>query len=191
MSHNISLPTHRYVYVLKRSVIQMAYDKATWDDLIPCVWWGVSVTPNRMLGCNLLLENGAMVVDVPLSELRWADTGREADGRPSGIITWDCYGWDAEIIQNDYLANTRVQVLDEKHKKTGQIGTLWFAIDHIKDGFSMTPAQHKHLWVVAMWSKGDFSWVPQDQLLLEDKSFTDVPVEVPRILRQDEYRSVE
>lgn len=191
MSHNISLPTQRYVYVLKRSVIQMDYDKATWDDLIPCVWWGVSVTPNRMLGCHILLENGAMVVDVPISDLRWTDMARESDGRPAGIITWDCYGWDAEIVQNDYLTGMRVQVLDEAHKKTGMQGTLWFAIDHIKDGFSMTPAQHKHLWVVAMHSRCDFSWVPQDQLLLEDKSFTTVSVDVPKILRQDHFRSAE
>lgn len=191
MAHNISLPTHRYVYVLKRAVMVLEDPSAERHDLVPCVWWGISVTPNRMLGCHLLLENGAMVVDVPLKYLRWEDMARESDGRESGIVTWDCYGWDAEIVQNDYLANTRVQLLDEKHKKTGQIGSLWFAVDHVRDGFSMTPAQHKHLWVVAMWSRADFSWVPQDQLLLEDKSFTDVPVNVPKIKRQDYYSTVE
>lgn len=188
MAHNLTLPTHRYAYVLKRAVMDVSADERY--DLLPCVWWGVSVTPNRMLGCHILLESGAMVVDVPLVHMRSHDMARENEGRSEGIITWDCYGWDAEIVQNDYLAGTQVHVLDKHHKATGMTGRLWFAIDHIKDGFSMEPAQHKHLWVVAMNSLCDFSWVPQDQLLLTDKSFT-VHQGIPKILRQDTFRSVE
>lgn len=189
MPHNLPLPTHRYVWVMANAVLRSDDPFRDRHKIIPAVWWGVSVTPNRMLGCHILLENGAMVVDVPLASLRWADTGREADGRAHGLITWDCYGWDAEIVENDFLTGMTVELLDESHQLTGMDGKLWFAIDHIKDGFSMTPAQHKHLWVVAMHN-GDFSWVPQDQLLLHDKSFTTVDG-VPSVKRQEFFRSVE
>jgi len=89
----------------------------------------------------------------------------------------------------DYLDNMRVSVLDERHQETGRQGRLWFAVDHIRDGFGREPTQHKHLWVVAL-PCGRFAWVPQDQLLLHDKSFTTVDG-VPRIKRQDRIWSVE
>ena len=41
MSHNISLPTHRYVYVVPSFVLRDPLRTA----LIPAMWVGVSVTP--------------------------------------------------------------------------------------------------------------------------------------------------
>jgi hypothetical protein len=175
-------------------VVPQKIEGVTSYEMIPAVWWGVSVAPNRVLGCHVVLENGAMVVDLPLHALRWHKEPRQDGGLPlhTGWMTWDCYGWDAEIVQNDYLTDMHVEILDESHKMTHQHGNLWFAIDHVRgDGFSLTPAQHKHLWVVAM-QNGTFSWVPQDQMLLHDKSFTEVDcMDVPRIKRQDRIWSVE
>jgi hypothetical protein len=187
MSHNIALPTHRYVYVLEHFVLRGGdpYKLRT----VPAIWWGVSVTPNRTLGCHLLLENGAMVVDVPFIALRWKEGA--VSSSDAGWITWDCYGWDAEIVENDYLANMRVRLLTEEHELTAHYGNLWFGIDHRRDGFSTNPSQHKHLWVVAM-QNGTFSWVPQDQMLLHDKSFTEVnEMRVPPIKRQSTIWSAE
>lgn len=190
MPHNINLPTHRYVYVMSRFVRPQDEGSPT-DDYLSAVWWGVSVTPNRTLGAHVVLESGAMVVDLPFHALRWHDQPGHAPS-PSGdamLATWDCYGWDAEIVQHDYLDNMRVTLLDERHQETGEQGRLWFAVDHLRDGFGREPTQHKHLWVVAL-PCGRFAWVPQDQLLLHDKSFTAVDG-VPRIRRQDRVWSVE
>lgn len=191
MPHNIPLPRHRYIWVMS-AYVRETDDGASPYDLIPAVWWGVSVQPNRVLSCHVVLENGAMVVDLPLHALRW-HTDKEPTDRvlPLDVkyYTWDCYGWDAEIVQSPYLDEMQVQLLDDQHKLTGEFGELWFAIDHMKDGFGMEPAQHKHLWVVAN-TCGRFSWVPQDQLLIHDKSFTEVNG-VPRIKRQDQSWSFE
>ena len=191
MPHNINLPRHRYVWVMS-DYVRKTDDGSSPYELIPAVWWGVSVQPNRVLGCHVVLENGAMVVDLPLHALRW-HTQKEPTDRllplATMYFTWDCYGWDAEIVQVEYLDEMRVQLLDDEHRLTGEFGELWFAIDHMKDGFCMEPAQHKHLWVVAN-SCGRFSWVPQDQLLIYDKSFTEVDG-VPKIKRQDRTWSYE
>lgn len=193
MAHNLTLPTHRYVYVMDDYVKPRQIEGVVSYDMTPAIWWGVSVVPNRVLGCHVVLENGAMIVDLPLHALRWHTEPRQDGGLPLhvGWMTWDCYGWDAEIVQNDYLTDMHVELLDEGHMRTHDHGNLWFAIDHLRDGFSLTPAQHKHLWVVAM-QNGTFAWVPQDQMLLHDKSFTEVDcMEVPRIKRQDKVWSVE
>lgn len=127
-----------------------------------------------------------MVVDLPLLALRHAE---DYDNLEPRMITWDCYGWDAELFTSEYLDGISVTLLDEQHRKTEMTGVLWFAIDHVRDGFSMAPAQHKHLWVVALDS-GKFGWVPQDQLLLHDKSFTTAG-DVPDVRRQELVWGVE
>lgn len=182
MPHNIALPRHRYVWVENAFV-----RRTTTEGVTPAIWLGVSVTPGRMLGCHVLLEDGAMVVDLPLIALRHrAECHASSHG---ALITWDSYGWDAELFTSDYLDGITALLLDEQHQKTETYGELWFAVDHLRDGFGLEPAQHKHLWVVALDS-GRFGWVPQDQLLLHDKSFT-VIGDVPDIKRQDYVWGVE
>lgn len=189
MPHNLALPRHRYVWVNRPMVDPTCFDM---DERLAAVWWGVSVAPNRGLLCHVVLEHGAMVVDLPLEALRWCEFLFENPQSFTARLdsaTWDSYGWDAEIVACDYLDQMRVGLLCADHKETGVWGRLWFAVDHIKDGFSLEPAQHKHLWVVAV-DTGEFAWLPQDQLLLHDKSFTTVEG-VPRVKRQDQTWSVE
>ena len=69
MPHNINLPTHRYVYVIA-GFVRPTDDGSPADERLPAVWWGLSVTPNRTLGAHVVLENGAMVVDLPFHALR-------------------------------------------------------------------------------------------------------------------------
>lgn len=188
MSHNIPLPRHRYVWVVRSMVESECFD----DTRIRAVWWGISVTPNRTLMCHVVLENGAMVVDLPLEALRWTEPLFEEDETFEEIMdsaTWDSYGWNAEIVSCDYLEQMRVSLLSADHEDVALTGHLWFAVDHVADGFSMEPAQHKHLWVVAVQT-GEFAWLPQDQLLLHDKSFTTVDG-VPKIKRQEQIWSRE
>jgi hypothetical protein len=180
MAHNLALPQHRYIWVVSSFVLREHQQ----THLIPAVWYGVSVTPDRMMGCHVVLENGAMVVDLPLHALRHRDDGTLKPIHADEVALWDMYGSDAEVYAPPYLTNTSVEVLNSFHEKTEQFGQAWFAIDHLTDGYALDPAQHKHLWVVALDMQGLLVQVPQDQLLIHEASFTKVNW-VPRIKRQD------
>jgi len=184
MSHNIDLPHHRYVWVIEKAV----YRKSSQEKAIPAVWWGISATPGRMFGCHVLLESGAMVVDLPLHALR-----HEPDAThyvlPELAQRWDAYGWDIEAHQPAYLSGLDCQVLDPTHKHVAGTGNLWFFLDHVGDGYSFEPGQHKHHWIVAM-HEGHFDCVPQDMLLIKEASFT-VLDGIPPVTRQTKIWSCE
>ena len=185
MSHNISLPRHRYVYVVPSFVLHDALRMA----LVPAVWIGVSVTAGRSIGCHVLLENGAIVVDLPLHALRGAMV--EYSPLPlSEVVSWDCYGWSAEAWEPEYLSGLRCGILSENHKTVLDKGTLWFCIDHIQDGYSLAPEQHKHLWIVERERDRALMLLPQDRVLVEEKSFTDIDG-IPPIKRQSVIWSAE
>jgi hypothetical protein len=184
MPHNISLPRHRYVWVVPNFVLR---DET--KTLVPAVWVGVSVTPSRSIGCHVLLENGAMVVDLPLHALR----GAHVNWVPrdiSDLVAWDCYGWSAEIWEPEYLSGLRCGILTADHKQVEDEGTLYFAIDHVKDGYSLAPEQHKHLWVVERERDHVLMLLPQDRMLVEEKSFTEIDG-IPPIKRQSVIWSAE
>lgn len=182
--HNIDLPRHRYVYVIESAV----HRKGATDKTVPAVWWGMSATPGRMFGCHILLESGAMVVDLPLHCLR-----HKADATQRWTFDlaqrWDAYGWAIEAHEPAYLAGLSCKVLDEDHAHVAHVGDLWFYLDHVSDGYSAEPSQHKHHWIVAL-EDGVFTCVPQDQLLVRESSFTQIDG-IPPIKRQTRVWSCE
>ena len=184
--HNLSLPRHRYIGVHASFVLK---DAAHDHRLLPAVWWGVSVTPGRMLGCHVLLECGALVVDLPLHALNADPTHTPPRPLlPSQAAVWDMYGWEAELFAPTMLEDAHVTLLNFD-ALSGAEGKLWFAVDHVRDGYSMAPGQHKHLWVVAVKAHGYLVQVPQDHLLVQDASFTEHGP-LPRIQRQERiYRA--
>jgi hypothetical protein len=184
--HNISLPRHRYVWVVPEFVIQSEVHD---ENLMPAVWYGVSVQPGRVMGCHVLLESGATVIDLPLHALRSTPTSGHVKWRVENAHRWDGFGWNAEIFEPIYLTGLSARILTENHQLTDRIGDLWFCIDHINDGYSIEPTQHKHLWVVAL-ENGCFTQVPQDMLLIKEASFTNITV-VPKIKRQDKVWTTE
>lgn len=187
MPHNVTLPQHRYVGVVPTFV---SPDGLLEAELLPAVWFGVSVTPGRSLGCHVLLESGAMVVDLPLHALR-AEAGEPWNPvLLSEVVAWDCFGWDAECWQPPYLSGLDCAILSADHRTAMDRGTLWFAIDHLADGFALEPAQHKHLWIVARHGDGALMLLPQDRVLVEEKSFTAIEG-IPRITRQSTVWSAE
>lgn len=185
MAHNLALTPHKYVYVVPSFVLRDPQRQA----LVPAVWYGVSVTPGRSLGCHVLLENGAMVVDLPLHALRaqWVEWSPLA---LSEVVAWDSFGWDAELFTPPYLTGLDAAILDADHQVTGDRGTLWCAIDHLTDGFALEPAQHKHLWVVERHRDHALLLLPQDRLVVEEASFTVIDG-VPEIRRQTTIWSAE
>lgn len=178
MPHNVSLPTHRYVGVVPSFVLRTTDQTA----LIPAMWVGVSVSPGRALGCHVLLENGALVVDVPLHALRGALVAWEPLALPE-VVAWDCFGWNAEAWQPEVLSGLSCTILSDDHQRPVGNGHLWFAIDHMGDGYSLAPEQHKHLWVVERTSDRALLLLPQDRVLIEDMSFTRIDG-IPPIKRQ-------
>jgi hypothetical protein len=180
-AHNLDLDPHRYVWVDPYFIARS--DGPTVGQSIPAVWWGVSLTAGRTLGCHVLLENRALVLDLPLMALHCKP------GLLSGVTLasgpWDCFSDAGEIVAPAYLDNARVYTLDRQHDMTGMKGRIWFGVDfHDGNGYSRHPAQHKILWVIAM-DHGGFAWLPQDQMLVHEESFTDGPLEVPKIKRQE------
>jgi hypothetical protein len=184
MAHNIDLPRHRYCYVIEAAV----HRKGSEEKTIPCVWWGMSATPGRMFGCHILLESGAMVVDVPLHALRHQPDATQR-WLPEQAQRWDCYGWSVEAHEPAYLSDLRCRVLTEDHKHVAGTGEVWFYLDHVSDGYSLDPAQHKHHWMVAL-TDGCFTCVPQDMVLVQESSFTR-DGDIPPIKRQSRIWSCE
>ena len=169
MSHNIDLPRHRYCHVIESVVHREGRD----DKTVPCVWWGVSATPGRMFGCHILLESGAMVADLPLHALRHRENAPPlAEWLPGQSQRWDAYGWHLEAHEPAYLSGLTCRVLSADHRNILGTGGLWFYLDHVRDGYSLEPGQHKHHWVVAL-DEGVFTCVPQDMVLVTESSFTD------------------
>ena len=177
MAHNVDLPRHRYIHVIEAAVHRGGAN----DKTIPCVWYGLSATPGRMYGCHVLLESGAMVVDLPLHALRHKACATQKWYYDESQ-RWDAFGAHIEVYEPQYLTGLIARVLDRDHEAIAYHGDLWFCVDHVGDGFSQEPAQHKHQWIVALDS-GVFTCVPQDQLLVTEQSFTEFG-EVPPIKRQ-------
>ena len=186
MSHNVELPQHRYVYVVPTFVLRPDDPRTA---LIPAVWVGCSVQPSRALSCTVLLESGALVVDLPLHALRGAFV-TWAPIELSDVVAWDCYGWSAEIWEPSYLSGLSCAILTADHKHATARGRLWFAVDHVGDGFSLAPEQHKHLWVVERQGDHALRLLPQDRLVIEEASFTEIDG-IPNIRRQAQVWTAE
>jgi hypothetical protein len=187
VSHNVELPQHRYVFVVPSFVLRPDDPRTA---LIPAVWVGCSVQPGRALGCTVLLESGALVVDLPLHALRGAFVTWAPLELPD-VVAWDCYGWSAEIWEPSYLSGLPCAILTADHKHATARGSLWFAVDHVGgDGFSLAPDQHKLLYVVERQDDHALMLLPQDRLVIEEASFT-VVEGIPAIRRQTQVWTAE
>lgn len=180
MPHNASLPSHRYVTV-RGDVLGLPEDS-------PAVWYGISSTPGRALGCHVLLENGASFSDLPLHYLA-AFPPHTWCADAADVQAWDAFGWDVETVAFDYLRDLSVAVLDPRHQATGLTGRYWFTVDWVRNGFSDHPEQHKLVHVVAT-VPGPLMALPTDRVRWRDASFTsDDPL--PRLRRQTELHFAE
>jgi hypothetical protein len=166
--HNIPLIKHRYVWIDDSFVAAEPLGK-----LIPAVWFGIMSYPGRALGCHILLDCGASVIDIPLHALRWKEDSPlvKDDNEISRSIFWDSFGWDLVIFESQYMSGLEVAIRTND-KKIADTGTAWFAVDWKDNGWSDYPSQHKWLWIIAA-DDGRIMAVPQDRLLFHETSFTD------------------
>jgi len=140
--------------------------------LLPAVWFGVSSHAGRALGCHVMLECGATVVDLPLHCLRWRENAPlvESEDEIRNSVHWDCFGWDIEIFESPYLSGLWAEILGRQ--SLGEMGGVaWFAVDWVDNGWSNYPEQHKWMWIIAA-DDGRLMAVPQDRLKFEELSFT-------------------
>lgn len=171
-AHNVALPCHRYVQV------RPGFCTPAWT---PAVWYGMSAMHGRAFGCHVLLESGANVVDLPLHAL--AVTAEAPPVTLKEVCQWDAYGDRVECYAPPYLTGLSARILTPDHREvTAHTATLCFALDHVGDGYSLTPEQHKHLWV-AERDDGALVCYPQDRYLISEASFTRIDG-IPRVFRQ-------
>lgn len=191
MAHNVALPKHVYCFVRQSFV----YSSGAEDALVPCVWFAISSHPGRAMGCHVMLENGAVVLELPLHALIPSD--QEELPRPDRILTprnvqrWDCFGWDAEVFEVPYLQDLSVQILNDDHTPSLYAGQPLFFIDWKDNGFSNYPEQHKWM-IVVRHDLNYFMALPQDLMVFRDDSFTrSDDTMLKRIKRQTEAWSCE
>ena len=184
-AHNVNLPHHIYVWVKAEKVMATAP-----GNLIPAVWFGLSATPARALGCHVLLENGAMLADLPLNYLAHEPSPEVPGPDLRHVQEWDSFGWDITTVAFDYLRDLHIQILavdkpTEPPYATINTGTYLFTLDFIDNGWSDNPEQHKTMNVIAR----DDGWIgayPNDRLIWHDRSFTVIDPDsiIPPIKRQ-------
>jgi len=163
MPHNADLTEHKYVWVRNEFILN---DESKHDGLTPAVWFGVSSTPGRAMGCHVLLENGATVIDLPLNALCCEPAPATGVGIEE-CMGWDSFGWDIETYEPEYLSGLTVLMID-----SDITGEAWFAVDWKKNGWSNYPEQHKWLWIIA-GDDGNLYARPQNDLLFYAASFTE------------------
>lgn len=181
--HNVPLPRHRYVFVDAELVLRTSTQR-----MVPAIWFGLAVHHGRAPMAHVLLENGAIVHDLPWRALAWQEGAEPAD--PEDLIGWDAYGDVVEVTRFPLLAEMSVDVLDRAHREivTRGIGT-GLALDYLDNGYADHPEQTKVHHIVQLDS-GRFGLLPQDRLLWHDSSFTRVQG-IPPVLRQSSVDSVE
>jgi hypothetical protein len=139
------------------------------------------------MGCHVLLESGALVLDLPLHALGHQDDAPTLE--LGEVCAWDAFGADIELYEMPYLTGLTASLLDADHRPTELEGALWFGMDWLRNGWSQYPEQHKHLLVVAV-DDGTLRALPQDRLLVHEASFT-AHAGVPPIARQRTVWSAE
>lgn len=157
-----SLPQHIYCHVDReyvRTGEQTGFE--------PCVWFGLRSYPGRAWGCHVMLENGAVVRDVPLKAL-----AQHADAEDWWLVTesqqWDCYGDQFSLVRYTYLSGLEARA---KCASAEHLGEYLFTACPLNDGFSAEPEQSKEFMFLAL-RNGRFTAQPTNRVLFIERSFT-------------------
>lgn len=163
MSSRANLERHLYVYVDAAEIYKAGtYDpKERWQ---PAVWFGVHSIVNRLFGCHVMLEDGAVYRDLPPQAIAFCDSPSE-DGPPSQV--WECYSHDIEVIRYTYLQDLTARVDGGEDK-----GTYLFTVCPVHDGFSDAPDQRKEM-MFLRGMDGRLLIRPTNMLLFAERSFTE------------------
>lgn len=166
---NASIPQHLYGYVDKRILHGM--DEKYGGQFEPCVIFGVTSIPSRMLHFSILCESGAQWARIPLHMLRWQKPKSPMLAwLPHNLQCWDSHGWDFATTQYEYLREMGCKY----RTSDGQLvdASYWFTLDHTDNGYSQYPPEHKcyHLLLLEDGS-GGIAAMPNNRILWKDNSF--------------------
>jgi hypothetical protein len=157
---------------------------------VPCVWFGLVSYPSRAWGCNLLLENGAIYRNVPLSALSF-----KTDAEPwtmEQAQAYNCYSDSFTVIEYTFLSGLRCAARIDSKLLTGH---YLFTVAPTHDGFSHEPEQNKELIFIQL-DNGRITVQPTNHIRIEDVSFTEPlgeSIKLPKGLKSqtETYRAKE
>lgn len=158
------LPNHCYIWV----DAQFCQNDTT--GFIPAVWYGLVSYPDRVWGCTVMLENGAIFRNLPSHAIAFTPKP-QCPWTPHDAQTWNCYGFDFTTLEYTYLHGLRCKVLANKKE---YVGRYLFTAAPIGDGFSAYPEQAKEFVFVEL-DNGRLTVQPTNRIIFDDKSFTTNP----------------
>ena len=140
------------------------FTKADSNQWYFCIAHAVQSLPNKILTFNVLTEHGIHRSRIPLSEIFVEISNKDIPHDFKQL--WDCFGYDANIIQYQLL--TRCQVILKDQTK------IWaeylFTIDWFNNAFSNDPTDYKcgH---VLLSDDGYLLCQPNNRILWADTNF--------------------
>jgi len=157
-----SLPQHIYCHV-ERSFVRTGEQTGT----EPCVWFGLRSYPGRAWGCHVMLENGAVVRDIPLNQLAQHDYAQPWNLEDAQ--KWDCYGDQFSLVRYTYLQGLEARVRCRTAEE--DLGEYLFTACPLNDGFTAEPEQNKEFMFLAL-RNGRYTAQPTNRVLFIERSFT-------------------
>lgn len=150
-------------------------------------WYGVTSIPGNVLMCSVMLENGANWNRLPIHWLK-TSTASETDLEPKFAQLYDCFSYEIQCIEYQFLAGQRVKLLD-----LGVLGNYLFTIDSVdkgKGGFAQFPGQEKNHHIIEL-DTGVIVVRPNNYLQFVDKALYKVQKEMPQFKRLEQHFSCE
>jgi hypothetical protein len=165
---NASVP-HRYGYVCQE--VLYGLDPARVGHFEPCVVFGVTSIPSRALHFSILCESGAQWARIPLHMLRHEVPEPSAALHPlSELQTWDSLGYEFGLTQYQFLREMGCRW--RRTDGTWVPASYWFTIDHVNNGWSDYPPEHKCYHVLLCEDgTGQIAAQPNNRVLWSDPSF--------------------
>lgn len=166
---NASVPQHRYGFVCAEILYGLELTKL--GEYEPCVIFGVTSIPSRALHFSILCESGAQWARIPLQMLRHERPHAVAPLHPLHELQhWDSHGYEFSVTRYEYLRemSCRFRLTDGRWVPA----TYWFTLDHLENGFSDYPPEHKcyHL-LLCDDGSGQIAAMPNNRILWDDKSW--------------------
>lgn len=170
------LPRHIYCYV------DTVYTHKEPCGFVPCVWFGLVSHPDRVWGCTVMLESGAIYRNVPAMAISFRQEPF-LNWNACEAQTWNCYGEDFTVLEYKYLAGLECKAKTISGDFQGQ---YLFTAAPIGDGFSAYPEQAKEFCFIQL-DIGRLTVQPTDKVVFKERSFTDNKMEFPKGLRRQDY----
>lgn len=162
-----------YFYIRKEHLF--AYQEG-FGDFENCVAFGVRSVPSRALLFHVMTEGGAQRANVPISAMVHK---KDAPSIPLEYLQlWDCFGTKINVVNFDYLADKRCEVI-LKDKKLYR-GTYMMTFDWEENPYSNTPHDYKNAHLIKL-DNGCFALQPNNRILWKDSNFITNPLNISNL----------